>query len=117
MLETPSVTSVVAIIDGYVDVGQAAVELAKYIRSLGWQAEADTNLGNAPSKIMHIPLAVSAGLGQMGRHTSLITKEFGANVRLATVLTDIPLEFDGPVDIGVEDLCHNCSICAQNCPP
>lgn len=117
MLETPSVTSGVAIIDGYIDVGQVAINLANYIRSLGWNAEADTNLGNAPNKVLHIPLAVNAGLGQMGRHTSLITKEFGANVRLATVLTDIPMAFDKPVDIGVEDVCTNCRVCAENCPP
>lgn len=117
MLDTPSVTSGVAIIDGYVDVGKIAIDLAKHIRSLGWNAEADTNLGNAPNKVLHIPLAVNAGLGQMGRHTSLITKEFGANVRLATVLTDIPMAFDSPVDIGVEDVCANCQICAENCPP
>lgn len=117
MLQTPSLASGVAIIDGYIDVGRAAIELAKYIRGMGWNAEADTNLGNVASKVLHIPLAINAGLGQMGRHTSLITKEFGANVRLATVLTDIPMTFDRPVDIGVEEVCANCRVCAENCPP
>jgi ferredoxin-NADP reductase/Pyruvate/2-oxoacid:ferredoxin oxidoreductase delta subunit len=117
LFEAPSITGDVGAIKGYIDVGKAAIKLAKYIRSLGWNAEADTNLGNAPSKVMHVPLAVNAGLGTMGRHTSVITKEYGANVRFATVLTDIPMIFDEPVDIGVEDVCTNCRVCAENCPP
>ena len=117
MLTIPSKESGAVIIDGYIDVGRAAVKVAEYIRSLGWNAEANTNLMNAKSKVLHIPLAVNAGLGQMGRHTSLITKEHGANVRLAAVLTDMPLVFDEPQDIGVEDVCLNCRICAENCPP
>ncbi|MBP2831069.1 2Fe-2S iron-sulfur cluster binding domain-containing protein [Aquimarina sp. U1-2] len=117
MLTIPSNDSGAAIIEGYVDVGKAANKVAKYIRSLGYNAEANTNLMNATTKVLHIPIAVNAGLGQMGRHTSLITREHGANVRLATVLTDMPLEYDKPQDIGVEDVCVNCRICVENCPP
>lgn len=116
MLTVPSIESGAAVTEGYNTVGDPTLELSRYIRSLGWNAVADTNHGAFPSLTMHVPLAVSAGLGQMGRHTSLITKEFGANVRLAAVLTDIPVTFDGQRDIGVEDLCANCTICQQNCP-
>lgn len=101
MLDLPTNRTGEVIIDGYLDVGRAANDLAERLRSWGWHAETDTNLGCAPSKLMHIPLAVAAGLGTMGRHTSLITREHGANVRLATVLTDLPLAFDAPVDFGV----------------
>ena len=93
-----------------------ALDIAEHIRSLGWRAEADTNLGNAPEKVMHVPLAVNAGLGTMGRHTSLITMSHGANVRLAVVLTDLPLAFDEPVDFGVETMCANCRVCRESCP-
>ncbi|QBF33371.1 2Fe-2S iron-sulfur cluster-binding protein [Thalassococcus sp. S3] len=116
MLTVPSIESGAAITEGYNTVGNPTLALARYIRRLGWNAVADTNHGAFPSLTMHVPLAVNAGLGQMGRHTSLITKEFGANVRLAAVLTDIPVTFDGQKDIGVEDLCANCTICLQNCP-
>ena len=58
----------------------------------------------------------AAGLGELGKHGSLISREFGPNVRLATVLTDLPLEIDAPVDIGVEDLCAGCRRCTIDCP-
>ena len=115
-LQEPSAEGDATVIEAYYRVGRAANSLAEYVRSLGWQAEADTNLGGAPSKVLHVPLAVAAGLGEMGRHTSVITPEYGSNVRLATVMTDVPLAFDGPVDIGVEAMCADCTVCAQNCP-
>ena len=47
-----------------------------------------------------LPLAINAGLEQLGKHGSLITKEFGSNTRLAAVLTSMPLATDQPVNIG-----------------
>lgn len=105
-----------AVIDGYVDVGRVAIRLAERIRAWGWQAEADTNLGNMDAKVLHVPLAVRAGIGTMGRHTSVITQTHGANVRLATVLTDLPLAFDAEADFGVEQMCADCRVCRENCP-
>ena len=66
--------------------------------------------------ILHIPLAIKAGIGELGKHGSLINKELGSNFRLATVLTDLPLALDQPVDIGVEDLCASCRRCTMDCP-
>lgn len=47
-------------------------------------------------------------------------KELGAGLvgltRVA-VLTDLPLPYDSPVDIGVEDLCLRCRRCVEDCPP
>lgn len=116
LLGLPDLGANLSFLEGYYDVGHAALDVAEYIRSLGWRAEADTNLGNAPEKVLHVPLAVNAGLGTMGRHTSLITESHGANVRLAVVLTDLPLAFDEPVDFGVESMCANCRVCRENCP-
>jgi epoxyqueuosine reductase QueG len=39
-----------------------------------------------------------------------------ADIRLATVLTDLPLQTDNPVDIGVDDLCDGCQRCTRDCP-
>ena len=58
-----------------------------------------------------------AGLGQLGKHGSLISREHGSNVRLATVLTDLPLATDEAVDIGVDDFCFTCRRCVTDCPP
>ncbi|MEQ8698406.1 MAG: reductive dehalogenase domain-containing protein [Bauldia litoralis] len=92
---------------------QKANRLAKYVRSLGWQAEA-YGIGE---DLMQIPQAIRAGLGQLGKHGSVISMEHGSNFRLTCVLTDLPLALDEPVDIGVEDLCATCRRCTTDCPP
>lgn len=118
MLHTPSHRSNREIMDTYREVNRIAIELAKTIRSFGHPAQASTNLAPGSStEVLHVPIAIAAGLGQLGKHGSLITAEFGSNVRLATVLTDLPLAVDEPRDIGVDDLCQNCRICETNCPP
>jgi epoxyqueuosine reductase QueG len=96
----------------YMEITRTVVALAEHIRSLGWRARA---YGEA-ADILHIPLAIDAGLGELGKHGSLICKEFGSSMRIATVLTDMPLSHDGPVDIGVDDLCLGCRRCTIDCP-
>ncbi len=54
-----------------------------------------------------------AGLGTMGRHTILITPEFGPRVRLACLLTDAEME---PSPSGAKDYCVNCDACIRACP-
>ncbi|MEM6928604.1 MAG: 4Fe-4S dicluster domain-containing protein [Myxococcota bacterium] len=117
MLTAPEEPSRLAVLDAYVDVGQLAIDLAKRIRALGWEAEAHTNNDFDASDVVHVPVAIDAGLGQLGKHGSLITVEHGSNVRLATVLTDLPLVPSAPVDIGVDDFCASCQVCVTNCPP
>ena len=117
MSHTPSERSNVEVFRIYREVGQVAIDLAEYIRSLGYPARACTNIAPDAEEVLHIPVAVKAGLGELGKHNSMITKDYGSNVRLATVLTDLPLEIDTPVDIGVNDFCMSCQICTTNCPP
>ena len=71
------------------------------MRDLGWAASVYGNPNS--TDLLHIPLAINAGLGQLGKHGSLISKEHGSNVRLATVVTDLPLATDEEVDISVDD--------------
>jgi epoxyqueuosine reductase len=97
---------------GYSRMGIAAVSLAEYIRALGYQAIPCMN-----DTALSIPLAVDAGLGQLGRHGLLITPEYGTNVRLCKVLTDLPLEPDEPIDFGITTFCETCLLCAKHCPP
>ncbi len=54
-----------------------------------------------------------SGLGIIGRHSLLITSQYGPRVRLACLLTEIPLEASPPVH---EDYCINCDACIRNCP-
>jgi epoxyqueuosine reductase QueG len=45
-----------------------------------------------------------------------VSRSLGANLRLATVTTDMPLAYDAPVDIGMQDFCEKCRKCADCCP-
>lgn len=112
MQTVPSVRSAVETMRVYIEITKSAVRIADYIRSLGWSARAYCE----SSDILHIPLAIDAGLGELGKHGSLINKEFGSNFRLASVLTDLPLEPDAPIDIAVDDLCLGCQRCTIDCP-
>ena len=59
-----------------------------------------------------IPLAVQAGLGEVGRHSLLITREYGPRLRLGKSFTDMPLEIDEPVRLGVKEFCDICQRCS-----
>jgi len=63
------------------------------------------------------PLAArDAGLGEIGRHGLLITKEFGPRVRLGVVTTDLPLVSDEAYEFGIQEFCRRCKRCAISCP-
>jgi ferredoxin len=115
MNHAPQPRAAAEVMRTYKEVSRIAIELGEKIRALGWPARAYGNPNR--TEIRHIPLALNAGLGQLGKHGSMISQEFGSNLRLAAVLTDLPLAVDGPVDIGVDDLCKSCLRCVQDCPP
>ena len=110
---TPSMRSSAEIVKAYRRGSKSANKLAKYIRSKGWQAEA---FGNGED-IMMIPMAINAGLGELGKHGSMISRDHGPNFRISLILTDMPMALDEPVDIGVDDFCINCQVCSNACPP
>lgn len=89
-----------------------SVRLAQYIGSMGYQARAHANAG----ELAHIPYAYLAGLGELGKHGSLISPELGSSFRLGLVSTDLPLDVDGPKDYGIDDICTRCSVCTRFCP-
>jgi reductive dehalogenase len=91
----------------------ASVQLARFIRALGWPARAH-HLRNY--LVMLVPVAVDAGLGELARTGYVVSRSLGANFRLSCVTTDMPLEHDEPVDIGMQDFCAKCGKCATNCP-
>jgi reductive dehalogenase len=98
---------------GYLNAAKAAVSLSAYIRELGHPARAHFFINEW---VLHVPIAVDAGLGELSRNGILITGPFGPRVRLATVTTDLPLVPDSPVDIGAVATCAMCKKCAVNCP-
>ena len=63
-----------------------------------------------------VPLAVDAGLGEVGRHGYLIAPTYGARVRVFATLTDMELIPDTPVSLGIDEFCERCKKCADTCP-
>ncbi|MCC7412627.1 MAG: epoxyqueuosine reductase, partial [Gammaproteobacteria bacterium] len=64
-----------------------------------------------------VPAAIAAGLGELGKHGSIINRKYGSAFRLAYVLTDMPLDADRPDALGVDDFCARCQVCSKACPP
>jgi len=67
--------------------------------------------------VMLVPLAVAAGLGELGRHNLLIADRCGTRVRIGAVTTDMALSPAAPVSLGAARFCEVCRKCADNCPP
>lgn len=65
------------------------------------------------SPVMEKVWAQKSGLGWIGKHTNLITKDYGSWVFLGELILDIKLEYDVSFD---EDLCGNCTACIDSCP-
>lgn len=110
ILKAPKLMASVATGAGYSRMAVVASSLAQFIRHLGYKAIA---MGNDTA--LSIPLAVDAGLGQLGRNGLLITKEYGPCIRLCKVFTDMPLETDKPAEAGLHDFCRQCAKCASAC--
>ncbi len=96
---------------GYSRMAFVAGLLAVFIRGLGYRAVPSGN-----DTALSVPLALAAGLGEVGRHGLLITEEYGPRVRLCKVFTDLPLKCDEYRPFGVEEFCRECKQCAAHCP-
>jgi len=98
----------------YAVAARIAVELAAFIRALGYPARAHID-GNY--RVIAPLVARDAGLGEIGRMGILMTPELGPRVRLGVVTTDLPLLVDGRVPRpDMLDFCRICKKCAENCP-
>jgi len=94
--ESPTITESAF---SYYENAKIAMIIAKYINLLGYEARAhvDSNY-----RVMCIPIAVDAGLGELGR--------------LGLLITSMPLLQDQPISFGVQHFCTICKKCAINCP-
>jgi len=62
--------------------------------------------------LTHKAVGRMAGLGWQGKSLLLINPDYGPRIRLATILTDAPLNVDGPT----ENRCGDCTLCRDACP-
>ncbi|NIV08093.1 MAG: reductive dehalogenase, partial [candidate division Zixibacteria bacterium] len=95
----------------YSQMAEISASLAKYIRALGYPAVPSGN-----DTTQSIPLAIDAGLGELGRLGLMLSPEFGPRQRLTKVYTDLPLIPDKPIDFGIQKFCETCHACANACP-
>jgi epoxyqueuosine reductase len=62
--------------------------------------------------VMEKPLAAQAGLGWQGKHTNLVSRQFGSWLFLGSIFTTLDL----PADEAIEDSCGTCRACLDICP-
>jgi len=109
----PSMEAEFAHFGTYETEGALLLDLADYIRTLGYHAQVHSpNDNSAP----YIPMFVAAGLGQLGANGQLLSPHFGSRARLAMITTDAPVAYDEPVDYGVHKFCQVCQVCVDRCP-
>ena len=98
----------------YMRAARGAKYVANWLRAHGWDAEPLT--GPMSGKVTMIPPALAAGFGELGKHGSIISPEFGSSFRLSAVLTDAPLPINAPQDHDIDSFCAHCKICENACP-
>ena len=84
--------------------------LLAYINELVPGSHGRVFVDTAP--IMDKQWAVKSGVGWQGKHSNLITREFGSWVFLGEVVLDIELDYDRPIS----DYCGTCTRCIEACP-
>ena len=96
-----------------------AFRLAREIEKAGFSAlpvAASQSLGkNNPycGITPHKTAAVLSGLGFVGKSGLFLSEKYGSKVRLATVITDMPLTNELPI---IENGCGDCRLCQTACP-
>ena len=86
--------------------------LKKLARSIVAQSGAEVKVFVDTAPVMEKPLAAQAGAGWQGKHTNLVSREFGSWLFLGEIFTTLPLEPDTPEN----DHCGSCQQCLDICP-
>ncbi|WP_441278919.1 tRNA epoxyqueuosine(34) reductase QueG [Tardiphaga sp. 172_B4_N1_3] len=76
------------------------------------QAGGDVKVFVDTAAVMEKPLAGAAGLGWQGKHTNLVSREFGSWLFLGAIFTTLEL----PRDARTIDHCGSCQACLDSCP-
>lgn len=110
----PSPLAAIECMKVYYTLGAIVVTLAIYIRNLGYSTTVQHPLDK--SDLFLLPAALRAGLGELGRHGSVIHPELGPCFRLGAISTGLPIKADKPMDVGINKFCDKCSVCRKKCP-
>lgn len=110
----PEVTSAYEVVDKYIQGWVAARPIADWIQAQGWRAKASGGPMAGPVNV--IPPALEAGFGELGKHGSIINREYGSSFRISAIFTDLPLIEDKIDVFGADEFCAQCHICTRACP-
>jgi len=98
--------------DDYHDVLKEKLrELFAFVKTLDETADGKICVDTAP--MMDKAWAVRAGLGWLGKHSNLITKEYGSWIFIGEILLNLELEYETE---RVADHCGTCTACLDACP-
>ena len=85
--------------------------LLEFIKKSDPEAKGLVCVDTAP--VMEKVWAQRAGIGWQGKHTNLITTDYGSWLFLGEIIIDLDLEYDEPF---IKDLCGSCTACIDACP-
>jgi epoxyqueuosine reductase len=102
-------------VDTYSRLKVITTQLTDFICGLGYDAAYRETLGWNPEMLM-VPTAIDAGVGEFARNGRVLSPEFGINMRLKAVTTDMNLQEDKPISFGTHEFCMACENCATYCP-
>jgi epoxyqueuosine reductase len=86
--------------------------LKRIARAIAQDLSCEVKVFVDTAPVMEKPLAQEAGAGWQGKHTNLVSREFGSWLFLASIFTTVALEPDAPES----DHCGQCSRCLDICP-
>jgi reductive dehalogenase len=113
----PSYFSWASTADSYSRLKLITTQLTDFIRGLGYDAMYRETRGGGDPELNMVPLALDAGIGEFCRTGRVLSPEYGNNMRLKAITTDLPLRPDKPISFGAHEFCLACENCAKFCPP
>jgi reductive dehalogenase len=88
--------------------------MAAHCRKMGFSARSHSN---ANSEVIHNPVILMAGLGEVSRIGDTLLNPFiGPRSKSVVFTTELPMTVDRPIDFGLQDFCSRCRKCARECP-